>query len=117
MRLLSLRASLALFTLGLSGILTLNAFAQARPGATVHDHSGIDIYAGYGLFQPLNSTVNGFQYHEINSPNVTASFAYYFKDKFGAQVEGSYFRGNNNINNEYGTCPPQLCDQRIYTAQ
>jgi hypothetical protein len=117
MRLTSLRAHLALVILALCGILATCAFAQAKPGATFHDHSGIDIYAGYGMFQPLDSSVNGYQYHEIDNPNVTASVAYYFKDKFGAQVEGSYFQGNNNVNGEYGTCPPQLCNQRIYTAQ
>jgi hypothetical protein len=117
MRLPSLRACLTLCVFGLVGTLSSSAFAQAKPGATVYEHSGIDIYAGYGVFQPLNSYVNGFQYHEINSPNVTGSLAYYIRDQYGLQVEGSYFQGNNNINNEYGTCPPALCNQRIYTAQ
>ncbi len=103
--------------LGLAFACTASALAQAKASATERNGSGIDIYGGYGLFQPLNSSIGGYFYHEISNPNATASFAYYFNSHLGAQVEGSYFTGNNNLNNEYGTCAVTLCNQRIYTAQ
>jgi hypothetical protein len=117
MRLLSRPTRLALTFLGLNLALASGCFAQAKPGAGVKSDSGIDIYAGYGFYQPLNSYVNGYQYHAIYNPNVTASFAYYITHGFGAQVEGSYFTGNNNVDNQYGSCAVNLCNQRIYTAE
>ena len=117
MRLLSRRNRLALTLLCLQVSAVAICFGQAKPSAARHFDSGIDIYGGYGLFQPLNSYVNGYQYHAISNPNVTASFADYITPSFGLQVEGSYFQGNNNINGEYGSCAVTLCNQRIYTAQ
>lgn len=117
MRLLSRRTRLALTFLGLNLALATSALAQAKPLATERFDSGIDIYGGYGLFQPLNSTVNGYQYHAIYNPNVTASVADYLTENIGVQVEGSYFQGNNNENNQYGSCATNLCNQRVYTAQ
>ncbi len=108
---------LSFATLGFCLATTMSARAQAKASANERIGSGIDIYAGYGLFQPLNSSIAGFQYHEISNPNVTASIAKYFTNNLGAQVEGSYFTGNNNLNNEYGSCAVTLCNQRIYTAQ
>ncbi len=117
MRPLTRSVLLSLTVLGLSLVAMTSALAQAKATAVERNGSGIDIYAGYGLFQPLNSSIAGFQYHEISNPNVTASIAKYFTTNLGAQVEGSYFTGNNNLNNEYGSCAVTLCNQRIYTAQ
>jgi hypothetical protein len=117
MRLLSRRTRLALTFLGLNLALASGCLAQAKPGAGVKSDSGIDIYGGYGFFQPLNSYVNGYQYHAIYNPNVTASIADYITHSFGVQVEGSYFTGNNNVNNQYGSCAVNLCNQRLYTAE
>ncbi len=117
MRLLSRRTRLAITLLGLNVALATTCFAQAKPMVTERFDSGIDIYGGYGLFQPLNSYVNGYQYHAIYNPNATASFADYITQSFGVQVEGSYFTGNNNENNQYGPCSANLCNQRIYTAE
>lgn len=117
MRLLSRRTRLALTSLGLNLALASACFAQAKPMVTERFDSGIDIYGGYGLFQPLNSSVNGYQYHAIYNPNATASIADYITQSLGVQVEGSYFTGNNNVNNQYGPCSTNLCNQRIYTAE
>lgn len=117
MRLLSRRSRLALTLLCLQFAVAAACFGQAKPQAARHFDSGIDIYGGYGLYQPLNSYVNGYQYHAISSPNVTASFADYITPSFGVQVEGSYFTGNNNINGQYGACGTITCNQRIYTAE
>ena len=117
MRLLSRRTRLALTFLGLNVALASTCLGQAKPMVTERFDSGIDIYGGYGLFQPLNSYVNGYQYHAIYNPNATGSIADYITQSFGVQVEGSYFTGNNNENNQYGPCSANLCNQRIYTAQ
>jgi len=117
MLLLARPTRLAVTFLGLNLALAAGFLAQAKPSATVRSNSGVDIYGGYGFFQPLNSYVNGYQYHSIANPNATGSVAVYFTNKFGAQVEGSYFTGNNNKNNEYGSCAVVLCNQKIYTAE
>ncbi len=117
MRPLSRSVLLSISVLGLVLASAASALAQAKASATERNGSGIDIYGGYGLFQPLNATIAGFQYHEISNPNATASFAYYFDSHLGVQVEGSYFTGNNNLNGEYGSCAVVLCNQRIYTVQ
>ena len=117
MHLLSRRSRLALTTLGLQLALASGCFAQAKSTATTRYDSGIDIYGGYGFYQPLNSYVNGFQYHQISNPNATASVADYFTSNLGVVVEGSYFTGNNNTNNQYGSCAVTLCNQRLYTAE
>jgi hypothetical protein len=117
MRLLSRRTRLALTLFCLQFAVAAACLGQAKPQGVRHFDSGIDIYGGYGLFQPLNSYVNGYQYHAISNPNVTASFADYITPSFGVQVEGSYFQGNNNTNGEYGSCATNLCNQRIYTAE
>jgi hypothetical protein len=117
MRALTRSVLLSLTSLGLCLAVTAGARAQAKATANERIGSGIDIYGGYGLYQPLNSMIAGFQYHQISNPNVTASVAKYFTNNLGAQVEGSYFTGNNNLNNEYGSCAVTLCNQRIYTAQ
>jgi len=117
MRPLTRSVLFSITVLGLALASTASAVAQAKASATERNGSGIDIYGGYGLFQPLNGSIAGYHYHEISNPNVTASFAYYLTSHLGVQVEGSYFTGNNNLNNEYGSCAVTLCNQRIYTAQ
>jgi hypothetical protein len=96
MRALTRSVLLSLTSLGLCLAVTAGARAQAKATANERIGSGIDIYGGYGLYQPLNSMIAGFQYHQISNPNVTASVAKYFTNNLGAQVEGSYFTGNNN---------------------
>jgi hypothetical protein len=117
MRLLSRRNRLALTLLCLQLAVAASCLGQAKPQAVRHFDSGIDIYGGYGLFQPLNSYVNGYQYHALSNPNVTASFADYITPRFGVQVEGSYFQGNPDSNGQLGSCAVNLCNQRIYTAE
>ncbi|MEO6922676.1 MAG: hypothetical protein ABI142_02515 [Bryocella sp.] len=95
------------------------ALAQSTSGADEHPDSRFDVYAGYGYFHPLKSGVDGKQYVDVYNPNVTVSVTGWFNHYFGAQIEGSYFSGNNEHRQYYPTsavCNAN-CDQMIYTAQ
>lgn len=116
-----LTRSLALGTLTLCSLgLCLHAPAQAsRTAAANGVGSRLDLYGGYGLWDPIDSDISGKYYPKLYNSNATASLSYYFSRHWGVQVEGSYFsRGRtldaNNVCNEI-PCSP--AGQRVYTAE
>lgn len=95
---------------------------QAQALRTVSDipDSKVDIYLGYGWFNPIKSGINGIYYHEIyNFPNGTLSATRYFGRYLGAQAEIAYFSGSAP-RGSFGQCRAGACSDRdpmVYTGE
>ncbi len=95
-----------------------NLRAQGNRSGAEHGDSRLDIYGGYGYLHPVNSGINGYQYHDIYNPNATASVTGWFNHYFGLQAEGSYFEGGvNHVTVPTAACGFTTCNQIVYTAQ
>jgi len=116
MRFTSRLVRFSLICLAIVSAPTLRGVAQALGSGSDQPTSKLEIYAGYGFFHPLSSTVNGYYYQDIKNPNATASISAYFNRYLGAQVEGEYFSGNGE-HKSIGPCFHSDCSQSIYTAQ
>jgi hypothetical protein len=116
MRLTRRIVRISFICLAIASVPALRSAAQALGSGSEHPTSKLDIYAGYGYFHPVDSTLAGYYYQDIKNPNATASIAKYFNKWVGAQVEGSYFSGNGE-HKFIGTCYRTACSQSIYTAQ
>lgn len=104
----------------LAASLAAPALAQANPsGPTRGDDSKLEIYGGYGFWDPIDSDIYGRQYPKIYSPNVTASVTYYFSRHFGIQAEGQYFALAPTLNSA-GACNAVPCSpagQKVYSGE
>ena len=94
-----------------------SALGQASGAGTEHPDSRSELYAGDGLFHPVNSGIDGFQYQDVLNPNATVSLSGYFNRFVGLQIEGGYFSGNNEHRAYFPNCTGSECDQLMYTAQ
>lgn len=99
------RIFVALVALVSFALLATKSFAQASAsGSSGPMPSGIDVYAGYGYFQPFGSDI-GYRDYETIHLGAVVSVTGYFNRTLGLQVEGSLFPEASNDNN---------C---VYTAQ
>ena len=104
----SLTVAVCALTLGLT------CSAQATRSATNVPDSKVDFYAGYGYFQPISSSINGYSYQRIDNFNVTSNLSFYFNHYIGLQFEGVYFSGNSP-RGAFGQCRgpfPGACNDR-----
>ena len=118
MRFTSRQVRFSLLCLAIASAPTLRGVAQALGSGSEHPTSKLDIYAGYGFFHPVNSSVAGYNYQDIKNINTTASISAYFNRYLGAQLEGEYFSGNAE-HKIYGatSCTSTRCSQLIYTGE
>jgi len=91
--------------------------AQNGRSSSEHPDSRLDIYGGYSYLHPVDSGVNGYQFHDIYNPNATASVTGWFNHYLGVQAEGSYFSGGGLHKSYVPTCSRSGCDQLVYTAE
>jgi hypothetical protein len=104
----------ALITLALGS--SISSLAQAVKSGAQHIDSRVDVYGGYGFFDPINSGINGYQYQKVYNPNATVSVSAFFNHYVGIQIEGGYFSGTTQ-HAKYGPCSGETCSQLIYTAE
>jgi len=95
--------------------------AQMAKSGVNHTDSRIDVYGGYGLFHPIDSSLNGFQYQNVSNINATLSVTAFLNRYVGIQAEGGYFQGNGEHliyqNLPGGACSGASCNQLIYTVE
>ena len=105
---------------GLALVGAVAALGQARPASDGDRFdSKVDIYGGYGFWDPFHSNIGGQEYPKIYNPNATLSVAYYFTRRFGVQAEGEYFSIGRTIDSA-GNCNAVPCSplgQRVYTFE
>jgi hypothetical protein len=105
---------------GCTALLAAPARGQAPPaGSSPADGSRLDLYGGYGWWDPSGAAVGGYQYPQLYNPNATVSLSYYFLRNLGFQAEGGYFSKGPTLN-AAGACNEIPCSplgQRFYTAE
>jgi hypothetical protein len=112
----SLLVAVCALTLGLA------CYAQATRPATDVPDSRVDFYGGYGYFQPIDSSINGYSYQRIDNFNATSNLSVYFNHYIGLQLEAVYFSGNSP-RGEFGQCRgpyPGACNDRdplVYSGE
>jgi hypothetical protein len=110
----------AVVAMGCATLLASPVWGQARAtGASPSDDSKLEIYGGYGFWNPGTNGIGGFNYAKLYNPNATVSASYYFTRHFGFQVEGSYFAKGRTLN-AAGTCTEFPClpaGERVYTGE
>jgi hypothetical protein len=111
----SMKAALAAFAVLL---VTPHASGQARPSGS-SDTAKLEIYGGYGYWNPEGAGIHGSDYPAIYNPNATGSLTAYFTRHFGVQIEGSYFSIGRTFYPD-GTCNADPCSPvgiRLYTGE
>ena len=83
MRFTSTLVRFSLICLAIASAPTLRGVAQALGSGSEQPTSKLEIYAGYGFFHPVDSTISGYYYQDIKNPNVTASVSGYFNRYLG----------------------------------
>ena len=58
---------ISLICLAVASVPTLRSAAQALGSGSEHPTSKLDIYAGYGFFHPVDSTLAGYYYQDIKN--------------------------------------------------
>ncbi len=112
----TMRAAVA----GVAMMIAVAASGQARPASDGDRFdSRVDIYGGYGAWDPFHSDIYDHQYPLLYNPNATASVAFYFTRHLGVQAEGEYFSLGRTLDRA-GNCNAVPCSptgQRIYTFE
>jgi hypothetical protein len=105
---------------GCAALMAASSWGQAPVTAEgPSDDSKVDIYGGYGWWNPAGNGVGGFEYAQLYNPNATASVAFYFTKYLGFQLEGGYFSKGRTLT-AAGACTESPClpvGERLYTAE
>jgi len=104
-------------------VLAAPALAQARSAGGGSAASKVDLYGGYGAWDPRSRINNGpWDDPLIYSPNATVSLSYYFFHNLGLQLEGGYFASppsllTSTIPFVCSTNPCNINGVKVYTAE